>query len=114
MERLVSNTCLFEVIRLHNLWASERNKIVEYDHYSDIVWLSHFDVEWTIVEPKPLKQMTIVEALKYYIKENVKYEDLKSAIAGNVFCTLCEEDEDILITPEEIDGMWTIEGIYED
>lgn len=67
-----------------------------------------------IIEPKQLKQMSFAEAMKHYIwatpitscltnktftKEN-KYND----------CTKIESS----VADEEIDGLWTVEGVYED
>lgn len=71
---------------------------------------------WTIIEPpKKLKEMSIQEIAKYYSleihKETISSSKFKSLVTGR---TLSESNGFAYLTEKEIDGLWTIEGVYED
>lgn len=71
------------------------------------------DDQWQIIEPpKQLKKMTFGEAFKYY--KQFKY--IKSIETGvEAFRNAgCDDITVIELSDKEIDGLFTVEGVYED
>jgi hypothetical protein len=70
---------------------------------------------WTIIEPpKELRKMDIKEMAKYYSEKTMvsaKMKDIKSLVTGR---SLEESMGFVLLTELEIEGLWTIEGIFEE
>jgi hypothetical protein len=98
--------CSTVIINKNNTFAWEHNGVeVRFKPF-------HKDRRWTITEPsRELKKMTFAEAFKRY-KEGKEITSIKSEITYQLFNTHCAQIQ--FCDDEEVDGLWTVEGIYED
>lgn len=71
------------------------------------------DARWKLTKLKQLKKMTSQEMAKYYSEavKGVESNHIKSVRTGR---NLSETFGFGNMTEEEIDGLWTVEGVYED
>ena len=83
---------------------------------SNKYWDTLRERAWTIIEPsRKLKKMNIINVIKYYSNStntpNILSRNIVSVQTGR---NLDDSYGFSYLTNEEIDGMWTIEGVYED